>query len=71
MEKVVLSEITEIPFVFIRGVKTFSESFEDTDIMRGEETEIMGIISEKYGKCIYIHHIFGLLYKIQQSCKKA
>lgn len=54
MEKVILSEITEIPFVFIRGVKTFSESFEDTDIMRGEETEIMGLISEKYGKCVYI-----------------
>ena len=31
-----------------------SESFEDCDIMRGEETELMGIVSSDYGKCIYI-----------------
>ena len=54
MKEVILSEISDIPFVFIRGVKTSSDSFEDADIMRGEETELMGIISEEYGKCIYV-----------------
>lgn len=37
-----LPEISEIPFAFIRGVKSESESFEGTDMIRGEETEIMG-----------------------------
>ncbi len=64
MEEVILDEISPIPFVFIRGVKIHSEGFEDTDMMRGEETELIGInsiginsigiISEEYGKCIYI-----------------
>jgi len=50
----VFEDITKIPFMFIRGVKSLSESFEDTDIMRGEETEIMGIMDSSYGECIYI-----------------
>ena len=43
MEKVVLSEISNIPFCFIRGVKTECSNLEDADMMRGEETEVMGI----------------------------
>ena len=38
-----LPEITSIPFVFIRGVKTNSEALGSADIMRGEETELMGV----------------------------
>lgn len=37
-----IPEISNIPFVFIRGVKTSGESLESADMMRGEETEIMG-----------------------------
>ena len=54
MKETVLKEITEIPFVFIRGVKTDADSFENTDIMRGEETELMGMVNPDYGKCVYI-----------------
>lgn len=54
IEQVVLHDITNIPFTFIRGVKCMSERFGDCDIMRGEETELMGIVSSDYGKCIYI-----------------
>ena len=54
MHEVILSEITSVPFVFISGVKTISQDFESTDIMRGEETELMGIYDSCYGKCIYI-----------------
>lgn len=54
MHETVISEITTIPFVFIRGVKTCSLAFENTDIMRGEETELMGIYNPCYGKCIYV-----------------
>ena len=54
IEKIYLSEITDIPFAFIRGVKLSAESFESFDVMRGEETELMGIINADYGECIYI-----------------
>lgn len=40
-----LPEISDIPFAFIRGVKSCSDCFSDTDMMRGEETELMGLDS--------------------------
>lgn len=49
-----ISEISDIPFVFIRGVKFDSEDFASFDMMRGEETELMGIINEEYGECVYV-----------------
>lgn len=54
MEKMQISEIAEIPFVFIRGVKMQADDFEKTDMMRGEETELMGMINPAYGNCVYI-----------------
>lgn len=54
MKEVVLSDISDIPFVFMRGVKTSCESLETADMMRGEETELMGIMSETDGECVYI-----------------
>ncbi|MBQ8508684.1 MAG: 2-dehydro-3-deoxygalactonokinase [Clostridia bacterium] len=48
--KVSLPEIAAIPFLFIPGVKTFSDAssaeLASMDIMRGEETELIGLISE-------------------------
>lgn len=49
-----IEEISSIPFVFVRGVKLMGKGVEDTDIMRGEETEIMGILNSEYGSCIYV-----------------
>ena len=43
-----IPEISSIPFSFIRGVKIPSESFERFDVMRGEETELMGLIDPKF-----------------------
>ena len=54
LHKTVLSEITTIPFVFIRGVKTATDDFAKADMMRGEETEIMGLYDAAYGDCLYI-----------------
>lgn len=54
MYETVIKEISDIPFVFIRGVRTVGGDIEDCDMMRGEETELMGIIQEKYGECIYV-----------------
>lgn len=43
MHEVCLPEVSPIPFVFIRGVRLSGSGPEDTDMMRGEETELMGI----------------------------
>lgn len=45
-----LPEITSIPTFFIPGIKTFSdpeaEPLDSLDIMRGEETELVGLLSQ-------------------------
>lgn len=54
MHEVTIPEISSVPFVFIRGVKTDGQTFENTDMMRGEETELMGILNPDYRKCVYV-----------------
>lgn len=49
-----LNDISSIKFVFMRGVKTVSEKLEGADMMRGEETELMGIIKPDDGECVCI-----------------
>lgn len=49
-----ISEVSEIPFVFIRGVKTDGDSFEDIDMMRGEETELIGLNDTMEKNCLYV-----------------
>lgn len=63
------SEISSVPFVFVRGVKTKADSFENTDMMRGEETELMGIINPDFGKCVYV--LPGSHSKIIQTDEKS
>lgn len=38
-----LADISDIPFVFLRGVKSVTDKLETTDMMRGEETELIGM----------------------------
>ena len=52
--RVSLPGVSNIPFVFIRGVKSQSENLRECDMMRGEETELMGIMSDKYSDAIYV-----------------
>lgn len=47
-------EICELPFAFITGVKSQGKSFEDTDVMRGEETELLGLSQEIEPDCLYV-----------------
>lgn len=54
MHETVLPDISPIPFVFIRGVKTVGTGLADTDMMRGEEAELVGIMNESDGECLYI-----------------
>lgn len=49
-----LNDLSEIPFVFMRGVKTACDSLEHSDMMRGEETELMGIMEPPYSENVYI-----------------
>lgn len=46
MHRTVLPEVSAIPFAFIRGVKTAEEDLEHVDMMRGEETELIGLAAE-------------------------
>ena len=45
MKEVSFPEISSISFVFIRGIKVDSPSLAECDIMRGEETELMGLMA--------------------------
>lgn len=54
MHDATFAEITSIPFTFIRGVKMLGNALDGTDMMRGEETELMGLVSASDGECLYI-----------------
>jgi len=52
--EVVIPEISDIPFVVIRGVKTKGDSLDKVDAMRGEESELAGIMSANDKSCVYM-----------------
>jgi 2-dehydro-3-deoxygalactonokinase len=54
MKQVVLEDISEIPFVFVPGVKVLAEDIRYTDMMRGEEAELVGLMKKGDGECVYI-----------------
>lgn len=54
MHEVVLEEITTVPFVFLRGVKTDCADAQSADMMRGEETELFGILQNTDKDCLYV-----------------
>ena len=54
MYETTVGEISDIPFVFMRGIKLDGQAISDSDMMRGEETELMGIMQDEYSECIYV-----------------
>ena len=46
--------ITDIPLYYIRGVKTEGGNPLDADMMRGEESELFGLLGEERGECVYV-----------------
>lgn len=54
MHETVLTDVSEIPFVFIRGVKTVGTELYNVDMMRGEEAELYGIMKPSDGNCLYV-----------------
>lgn len=53
MVEVMLDNISSIPFVFIRGLKTPCNNIDDADMMRGEESELIGL-NEDIKKCVFV-----------------
>ena len=43
VQKATITDITSVPLTFIPGIKINSPQIENADIMRGEETELMGL----------------------------
>lgn len=54
MVEVSFPDICSVPFVFIRGVKKLGNKLSETDIIRGEETELVGIMEDSDGECVYV-----------------
>ena len=52
LERVSMPEICSIPFYFVSGVKTLG-TLDECDMMRGEETELVGLI-EAGEECMYV-----------------
>ncbi len=54
MYETYIDDVSTLPFVFVRGVKRLSDSIYTADMMRGEETELMGVMHPSYGECLYV-----------------
>ena len=58
MAEVSFPKISSIPFVFVRGVKVDSALLDSVDMMRGEETELMGLMTLcpdiSDDECVYV-----------------
>ena len=52
--EVAIPEISTIPFVIVRGVKTACTELLDADMMRGEESEIMGLLTDDCEDCAFM-----------------
>lgn len=54
MKSCVMEEISNIPITVMRGVKTKCDRYEIADMMRGEETELIGLLDQTEKNCFYI-----------------
>lgn len=54
METRLFPEISSIPITFIRGVRAEGDDLSLSDVMRGEETELMGILHEGGEDTLYV-----------------
>ena len=52
--RVQIPEISDIPFVFIPGVKLSGEELSENDMMRGEETELYGLCDKPLRDTLYL-----------------
>ena len=47
-------DISPIPFVFIPGIRVNSDNLMLADMMRGEETELFGLLEKPEADCLYV-----------------
>lgn len=52
--EIIIPEISNIPIVIIRGVKTSCDTLQSADMMRGEEAELMGLMSPGDKSSVYM-----------------
>lgn len=50
----VIGEVSTVPFCFIRGVRAMGDTLDGADMMRGEETELMGLMEADAADALYI-----------------
>ena len=49
-----IPDVTDLPVYLIPGIKKYDSSFLQTDMMRGEETELIGLVDRLERDCVYI-----------------
>lgn len=54
MHRTSLLDVSPIPFVFLRGVKCAGGTLSTTDMMRGEETELIGLMKDRATPALYV-----------------
>lgn len=54
MHETVIPDVSSVPFVFVRGVRTVGEDLTEIDMMRGEESELIGLCDEVRPNCLYV-----------------
>ena len=54
MQRTKIEDISPIPFVFVRGIKADCTSIATSDMMRGEETELMGLSESLSANNLYV-----------------
>lgn len=54
MRKAVIDDVSDIPFYFVHGIKTNGKTLETSDMMRGEECEIIGIADSTNSADVFV-----------------
>lgn len=54
MQEELFFDICPIPWRFMRGVKSLGKDLSECDVMRGEETELMGLLDYAHDDALYI-----------------
>ena len=54
IKRVELPDVTNLPIYLVPGIKKTDGTFFGTDMMRGEETELIGLVDKLDSDCVYI-----------------
>lgn len=54
IRRVCVPDVTDLPVCLVPGIKKSDGTFVGTDMMRGEETELLGLVEKPESDCVYI-----------------